>query len=78
MFGRRQQLQQRRVGLLGRRGPLDPGAPGRGREPVQVLALGCLEAEGGGDRLDDLRGGVAGLALLEPGVVRGTDPGQQR
>ena len=45
---------------------------------VQVAALWCGQFQGGGDRVEHLRGGVPRLPLLEPCVVGRADPGELR
>ncbi|KUM99418.1 hypothetical protein AQI95_39135 [Streptomyces yokosukanensis] len=61
-----------RADIAGRRG--GPGAAGAGaagdlREVAQVAALGGVDAEGVGERVNHGRGGVAVAALLQPGQV---------
>ncbi len=41
-------------------------------------AFGVIEQQGAGDGVQDRVGGAAGVAALQPGVVRDADPGQQR
>ncbi len=41
-------------------------------------AFGVVEQQGAGDGVQDRVGGAAGVAALQPGVVRDADPGQQR
>jgi hypothetical protein len=43
-----------------------------------VGAFGVVEPQGAGDGVQDRVGGAAGIAALQPGVVRDADPGQQR
>jgi len=43
-----------------------------------VGAFGVVEQQGAGDGVQDRVGGTAGVAALQPGVVRDADPGQQR
>jgi hypothetical protein len=53
-----------------------PGA-GAGGQVVQVAALGLVESQRPGDRVEHLRRGVLRVALFQPGVVGGAHPGQQ-
>jgi hypothetical protein len=48
------------------------------REPVEVSALGLIEAEDAGERVEHLLGRLGRAALLEAHVVVDADPGQVR
>lgn len=51
--------------------------PWRG-QAEQVIGCRLVEVQDPGQRLEDLDGGVAVAALLEPRVVVGADPGEHR
>jgi pimeloyl-ACP methyl ester carboxylesterase len=54
------------------------GGVGGADQVEQVDAFGVVEQQGAGDGVQDGVGGAAGIAALQPGVVRDADPGQQR
>ena len=70
---RAHRLPGRAASGLGRRGGV-----GGADQVEQVGAFGVVEQQGAGDGVQDGVGGAAGVAALQPGVVRDADPGQQR